>query len=114
MVLLAWGSWSPWFVLVLAVLVTWRIAHLVAVEDGPLGLMARIRASLGPSGAGGLGSCFGCVSLWIGLILAVLTFPTLPQIVLAWLAYSGGAFLLERFIPQTVVIERVPEGAGDR
>ena len=44
---------SPWFRLTLAVLATWRSAHLVAHEDGPFELVVRLRAR---AGRGVLGS----------------------------------------------------------
>ena len=34
---------SPWFQLVVAVLAAWRVAHMVAHEDGPLGAIVALR-----------------------------------------------------------------------
>ena len=51
---------SFWIRFVLAVLTTWRVTHLLASEDSPADLIARIRVRLGQSLAGKLLDCFNC------------------------------------------------------
>jgi len=82
--------------IVLASLATWRLAHLVAEEDGPANVIARTRARAGASPLGELMDCFYCVSLWAAAALALATAPRRRDIPLTWLALSGAACLLER------------------
>jgi Protein of unknown function (DUF1360) len=103
-----------WIRFFLAALVTWRICHLLASEDGPGGVVARLRQRLGASAYGQLVDCFGCLSVWVALPLAFFVSEGLLNLVMTWLALSGAAFLLERTSPEPVVIERVPEAStGD-
>ena len=53
-----------WLRFGLAVLATWRITHLLAREDGPADLIARLRMLLGHGFFGRLIDCFQCVSVW--------------------------------------------------
>ena len=66
---------GPWFALVVAVLATWRLAHLVAHEDGPFDVVVAARRAAGAGVLGRLMDCPYCLSLW--------------------LAISGGACLVE-------------------
>ena len=87
---------DPWLRFILAVLATWRVTHLLASEDGPADLIVRFRSRLGRGWVGGLMDCFYCLSLWISLPLAWVVGRTGVERVLLWLAFSGGAILLER------------------
>jgi hypothetical protein len=80
----------------LAVLATWRIAHLVAEEDGPWNSVANLRARAGASQLGELMDCFYCLSLWAALPFAFASVPRRRDVPLTWLALSGAACLLER------------------
>jgi hypothetical protein len=82
--------------IVLASLATWRLAHLVAEEDGPANVIARARARAGTSRLGELMDCFYCLSLWAALPFALVTVPRRRDVPLTWLALSGAACLLER------------------
>lgn len=97
-----WSSSSPWFRLTLAALATWRIAHLVAKEDGPFDLVVRARAWAGDDSMfGRLMDCPYCVSIWAAAPSAWLALAPAPNgfgaWVLAWLAVSGAACLIERW-----------------
>src|SRR5271155_568421 len=81
---------------VLASLATWRVTHLLASEDGPADLIVRFRALLGQSIAGKLMDCFNCLSLWVAAPIALLITRKPLDLLLSWLALSGGACLLER------------------
>jgi Protein of unknown function (DUF1360) len=86
---------DPWFRFLLAVLATWRVTHLLASEDGPADVVVRVRAMLGRSMLGALLDCFYCLSFWVAAPLAfTLASRPVPWVV-AWLALSGGACLLE-------------------
>ena len=82
--------------IVLASLATWRLAHLVAEEDGPANVIARTRARAGTSQLGELMDCFYCLSLWAAVPFALITAPRRRDVPLTWLALSGAACLLER------------------
>jgi Protein of unknown function (DUF1360) len=97
-----------WLRFLLAVLATWRVTHLLSSEDGPGDLVFHLRAKLGASFAGKLMDCFYCLSLWIAAPLALLVTFDFTDRVLAWLALSGGACLLERLTQERAVIQSFP------
>ena len=82
--------------LVLAVLATWRVTHLLVREDGPGEAVARLRRRLGWGFWGRLMDCFYCTSVWVAAPLAPFVARDAAGLVVAWLALSGGACLLER------------------
>lgn len=87
---------DPWLRFVVALLATWRLAHLFAFEDGPWDLLVSLRASLGNGALGHLMDCFHCVSLWVALPFAFFVGSGAVAIGVAWLGLSGGACLLDR------------------
>ena len=91
------SDWSPWFRLIVAILATWRLAHLVAREDGPFDIIVRIRARAGDGFFGQLMDCPYCLSIWVAVPFAFTLANTVPAWFEAWLAISGGASLFERF-----------------
>jgi hypothetical protein len=74
----------------------WRLAHLIAEEDGPFEAVAHLREALGDSEAGRAMDCFYCASLWIALPIGFVAGADIIERLLAWLAISGGAALLEQ------------------
>lgn len=86
----------PEFWFVLAALGTWRVTHLIAEEDGPADLVLKLRSRLGSSVLGTLMDCFQCLSLWIAIPFAFVVTRAPIAWVMAWLALSGAACLLER------------------
>ena len=90
------SDWSPWFRLVVAILATWRLAHLVAREDGPFDIIVRLRLRAGDGVLGQLMDCPYCLSIWIAIPFAFTLGSSLPAWVTAWLAISGGSSLAER------------------
>jgi len=95
--------------LVLAVLATWRVTHLLAREDGPADLLVRLRKRLGAGLAGQLMDCFQCLSLWVAAPFTLFVSRRPLEWLVAWLAVSGAACLLERVSADPVVIERLSE-----
>jgi hypothetical protein len=83
-----------WFLL--GTLCVWRLTHLLVAEDGPWGIIARLRTQAAGGFWGGLLDCFYCLSLWIALPLALLVGTSALERLLLWPALSGGAILLER------------------
>ena len=74
----------------------WRVTHLLQAEDGPWGLVARLRRRLGAGFLGGLVDCFYCLSLWIAAPFAWAVGHGTAERWLLWPALSGAAILLER------------------
>jgi hypothetical protein len=99
---------DPWMRLVLAVLATWRVTHLLALEDGPWDVIARLRLRLGDRFWGRLLDCFYCLSLWVAAAAVAVVQPPLREAPLWWLACSGGACLLQRLGPQPQPVHLVP------
>jgi hypothetical protein len=89
-------GWPVWFRFVVAVLATWRIAHLAAHEDGPFDVIVQLRARAGDGVMGRLMDCPYCLSLWIAVPPTFWLGDTWIEWVMGWLAVSGGASLLER------------------
>lgn len=94
-----------WPRFLLAVLATWRVAHLLANEDGPADAVLRLRAWLGDSMPGRMMDCFYCLSLWVAAPLALYLATTPVDWLPAWLGLSGATCLLERAVPRT---DRLP------
>ncbi len=108
------GDLGFWPKLVLAVLATWRLSHLLAKEDGPGDFIVRIRDHLGDRFLGKLMDCVYCLSVWIAAPMAFYVSAKPLDIVLTWLAVSGGACLLERLGQESVIIQPMaqPEEGG--
>lgn len=82
--------------LLLGVLCVWRITHLFQAEDGPGRVIVGIRRAAGEGFIGQLLDCFYCLSLWVAAPLAWVIGRTPIERLLLWLAFSGGAILVER------------------
>jgi len=89
-------EWPVPFRFVVAVLATWRVAHLVAREDGPFDVIVRLRTRANDSIIGRLMDCPHCVGLWVAMPFACWLIATPGQFVVAWLGIAGGASLAER------------------
>lgn len=77
-------------------LAVWRLTHLLALEDGPFGLVFALRKRLGSGFWGQLFDCFYCLSIWVSLPFALVFYPKWSEVLLCWLALSGAACLLEK------------------
>src|SRR5262249_47917069 len=92
---------DDWFLLLAVVLATWRLAHLVAHEDGPFDVIVSMRRIAGSGMLGRLMNCPYCLSLWFAAPFAWWMADAWRAGITLWLAISGGACLLERrFTPQ--------------
>ena len=101
----------------LAVLATWRVTHLLAAEDGPGDVVARVRARLGPGALGALADCFACLSVWVAAPLARFSARGggRAEMAVTWLALSGAACLLEQAVqPPEHVLDLGFESGGER
>jgi hypothetical protein len=82
--------------LILGILSVWRITHLLYGEDGPWDIFVRLRKLAGRSFWGKLLDCFYCLSLWISVPFAYFIGESWKERGLLWLAFSGGAIVLEK------------------
>ena len=80
----------------LAALAVWRLTHLLHAEDGPYALLARLRQRAAQTPVAGAVDCFYCLSLWVAVPVALLLGGPPRELLVSWLALSGGAILLER------------------
>jgi hypothetical protein len=78
-----------------ASLAVWRATHLLALEDGPGGVIARLRGRLGTGAIGELADCFACLSVWVAAPFAPYVSPRRSELPTLWLGLSGAACLLE-------------------
>ncbi len=97
---------SFWLRFAIAALATWRVTHLLANEDGPADLVARLRARIGNSALGRMMDCFGCLTLWVAFPIAFFVSHEIFGLILSWLALSGAALLVERAKSEPVIVER--------
>jgi len=91
-------EWPVLFQFIVAVLGTWRVAHLVAREDGPFDLIVWLRTRAGDGTLGHLMDCPHCLGLWVAMPFAGWLASTPGSWVAAWLGISGGASLAQRLI----------------
>ncbi len=82
--------------LILGVLAVWRVTHLLQAEDGPWDIVARLRRTVGSGQLGKMLDCFHCLSLWVAVPPAWQIGNDWKEWIFLWLAFSGGAILLEQ------------------
>ena len=82
----------------LASLATWRVTHLLAEEDGPADVVARLRGRLGDGQLGELMDCFFCLSIWVAAPFSLSVARRAREVPLTWLAVSGATCLFEHAI----------------
>ena len=92
------------FHFILATLVTWRITHLIAKEDGPGQIIFFIRKWLGQGFWGQLTDCFNCLSIWVAAPLAFFTGESAALRIMVWLSLSGAAMIIEKYLPEPLTL----------
>jgi hypothetical protein len=83
-------TWVP-----LCIAATWRLSSLLCYEEGPFGLLTRVRRALFWLRLGSLVECFHCASLWVSGAVVLMVFAPSYQSVLVILAVAGGASFAE-------------------
>lgn len=83
---------SPLELLIL-MLATWRLAHMLVLEDGPFQVIQRFRAM---TTLGGLLECIFCMSVWVALGLTVAVQGRLNLVDV--LAVSAGSLVIDRYV----------------
>jgi hypothetical protein len=98
---------------IVGTLAVWRLTHLLAAEDGPFYLLARLRQRLGAGFWGGLMDCFYCLSIWIAIPFAIRLGGSWIERLVICLALSGAATLVnrvvDRFVPEPPVFFEEPQ-----
>lgn len=79
---------------VLSALAVWRVAHLLAREDGPFDAIYHLRKWSGDGLLGHFLDCFYCLSLWMAVPFATWLASDWITGAVTWLALSGAASLL--------------------
>src|SRR5437763_16308996 len=90
------GGGDFWPRFAVASLATWRVAHLLAHEDGPGDVLVKLRVKLGHGFWATLLDCFYCLSAWVAAAFVPVVTMRLGEGAAVWLALSGAACLLER------------------
>ena len=84
---------SDWLRFLIAVLATYRLAYMLAREDGPFDLFSTWREKVGQSAWYGRGfHCVLCMSFWIALPAALVAFGLSGF--LAWFGVAGGVLVI--------------------
>jgi hypothetical protein len=80
-----------WLIFLLALLGTYRLAHMIAMEDGPFDAFSAWRDKVGQSSWVGRGlHCPLCLSFWLALPMAL----AWQVSVISWLGIAGGCLVL--------------------
>lgn len=90
-------------VLILCCLATWRLAHMVVKETGPLSVFAKLRANRARKqkrigGSFDMLSCVACASIYIGAVVALWPAGDVVTWFVYTLAFSAVATILEHFM----------------
>lgn len=91
---------------IFAVLATYRVARMLALEEGAFGIFATIRERFDPQQETWLGrglNCPLCIGFWVALVFALLlahqnTTMGRSETLLAWFAIAGGQTALHLLI----------------
>lgn len=83
----------------LAALAIWRLAFLLAREDGPCRIFARVRQSLGSGFFADLFGCVKCLGMWISIPFAFFVGEgKWVELVVIWLALAGVTALIDELL----------------
>ena len=85
------------FRFILAALATWRLAFLIAREDGPWDVFSRMRRRSTNAFWGELFSCVKCLGFWIAIPFAFFVGGNWVELVVIWLALSGVTALTDEW-----------------
>lgn len=99
---------ADWLSLLLAVLAAYRVARMLALEEGPFGVFESVRARADPEQRTWLGrglNCPKCVSYWTALLTALLVAYlndawNAALLVLMWNAIAGGAIIVYSLVDE--------------
>lgn len=94
---------SDWVWIVLGILASYRIARILAVEEGPFGVLDAIRNRLDPKQETWLGrglNCPLCAGFWVSLAVSLVLLPWSDwrSLCLTWFAVAGGMAALHLWL----------------
>ncbi len=94
---------SDFLLLVLAVFASYRLARMLAMEEGPFGILDTVRVRIDPEQKTWLGrglNCPLCIGFYVSLAvtLILLPFATWQQSVLNWLGVAGAMAALHLWL----------------
>lgn len=94
---------SDWLSFLLAVFATYRVAMMLALEEGPLGIFDTLRLRLDPEQKTWLGrgvNCPLCIGFWVSLAVSVVLSPWSgwQSLLLDWLGVAGAMAALYLWI----------------
>jgi hypothetical protein len=81
----------------LAALATWRLAFLLAREDGPWRMFARLRNRSDTRLLSQWLGCVKCVGMWISIPFAFFVKGDWAELVVIWLALAGVTALIDEW-----------------
>lgn len=86
--------------LVVGILATYRVARMMAMEDGPFDVFSWIREKAGQQTWIGRGvHCVLCLSFWLAWLSALcLPHSSLPAYAITSLAISGGVVIVHKVV----------------
>lgn len=96
--------------LIISTLAVWRVTHLLSAEDGPWDIAVRIRKKMGNRFGGRLLDCFYCLSIWVAAPFSYFVGESVRERFYLWLAFSGGAILLDRVTSREAPLPYIEEG----
>lgn len=79
-----------------AILAVYRVAHMIAREDGPFDVLAWIRGKVDPEQKTWVGrgiNCVLCLSFWLSLVAFALGGSWLE-----WLSVAGGVLVIHKVL----------------
>lgn len=87
-----------WFFV--GVLATYRLARMLAMEDGPFDLFSTLREKAGQRTWIGRGlNCTLCLSFWLALpFTLLLPISSWQEFIITWLAVAGGVVIVHKVI----------------
>ena len=85
------------FRFLLAALATWRLAFLLAREDGPWRIFGRLRNRLDPGLLSQLFGCVKCVGMWVSIPFVFFVRGDWVELVIIWLALAGVTALIDEW-----------------
>jgi hypothetical protein len=85
------------FRFLLAALASWRLAFLLAREDGPWHMFAHLRSRLNIGLLSQLLGCVKCVGMWVSIPFAFFVKGDWAELVVIWLALAGVTALIDEW-----------------
>lgn len=91
-------------VFLLALLGTYRLSHMIVMEDGPFDVFAGLREKVGQGTWLGRGlHCVLCISFWLSYLMMIwlwLFTQLLPPgtNIITWLGLAGGCLVLHKLL----------------